>query len=81
MVVEAIGQSADYSILGEELIERLDWDRGRLKINTEGRTSEPWLWAAGDAVEGPDVVHAIAGGHRASASIQHYLTNQVRQSA
>jgi glutamate synthase (NADPH/NADH) small chain len=81
MVVEAIGQTTDYSFLGEELTERLEWERGRLKINTDGCTSEPWLWAAGDAVEGPDVVHAIAGGHRAASSMVYYLTHKMRQSA
>jgi glutamate synthase (NADPH/NADH) small chain len=81
MVVEAIGQSTDYSFLGEALTERLEWNQGRLKIDPDGRTSEPWLWAAGDAVEGPDVVHAVAGGHRASASIRHYLTNQMKEGA
>jgi glutamate synthase (NADPH/NADH) small chain len=81
MVVEAIGQSTDYSFLGEALTERLEWNQGRLKIGPDGRTSEPWLWAAGDAVEGPDVVHAVAGGHRASASIRQYLTNQMKEGA
>jgi glutamate synthase (NADPH/NADH) small chain len=73
MVVEAIGQAPNNSFLGEELTERLEWARGRLQVDADGRTSEPWLWAAGDAVEGPDVVHAIAGGHRVASSIQQYL--------
>lgn len=68
-VIEAIGQACDISYLGHDLIEVLEWSRGRLRIDPDGRTSEPWLWAAGDMVEGPDVVHAIAAGHRAAASI------------
>ena len=73
MVIEAIGQAANNSFLGDELTERLEWERGRIKVDDDGRTSESWLWAAGDAVEGPDVVHAIAGGHRVAASVQQYL--------
>ncbi len=73
-VIEAIGQAADTAYLGHDLIEGLEWSRGRLKIDRAGRTSQPWLWAAGDMVEGPDVVHAIAAGHRAATSIDLELT-------
>jgi glutamate synthase (NADPH/NADH) small chain len=73
MVVESIGQMSDVSLLGEALTERLEWDRGRLHIDAGGRTSEFWLWAAGDMVHGPDVVHAVADGHRIASSIEDYL--------
>ena len=76
MVVEAIGQMADTDLLGEALTERLEWQRGRLQVNAAGRTSEPWLWAAGDMVHGPDVVHAVADGHRAAEDIHAYLNLQ-----
>jgi glutamate synthase (NADPH) small chain len=69
MVVEAIGQAADTSCLGQPLTEALEWNRNRIKIDADGRTSEDWLWAAGDAVEGPDVIHAVAAGHRVAASM------------
>jgi glutamate synthase (NADPH/NADH) small chain len=72
-VIEAIGQAANTAYLGHDLIEALEWNRGRLKIDRAGRTSESWLWAAGDMVEGPDVVHAIAAGHRAAASIDSVI--------
>jgi glutamate synthase (NADPH/NADH) small chain len=73
MVVEAIGQMSDVSILGDELTEELEWNRGRIKVDPAGRTSVPWLWSAGDCVNGPDVVHAVADGHRVAASIDAYL--------
>jgi glutamate synthase (NADPH/NADH) small chain len=73
MVIEAIGQQADTSLLGEELIEALEWERGRLKTDAEGRSSAGWLWAAGDVVTGPDVIHAVADGHRVAASIEACL--------
>ncbi|MBU1173831.1 MAG: FAD-dependent oxidoreductase [Alphaproteobacteria bacterium] len=73
MVVEAIGQSADISLLGAELTEKLEWNRGRIRIDQNGRTSEPWLWAAGDLVSGPDVIHAVADGHRVAKSVSAML--------
>jgi glutamate synthase (NADPH/NADH) small chain len=72
-VIEAIGQFADTSMLGDALTEQLEWNRGRLKVNGEGRTSEEWLWSAGDCVNGPDVVHAVADGHRVADSIIEFL--------
>jgi len=73
MIIEAIGQMADVALLGDELTEQLAWSRGRLQIDEAGRTSEQWLWSAGDCVRGPDVVHAVADGHRAAASIDAWL--------
>lgn len=74
MVVEAIGQMSDVSILGEALTEKLEWNRGRMQVDNDGRTSEAWLWAAGDMVRGPDVISAVADGHRVSNSIHQYLS-------
>ncbi|MET0065766.1 MAG: FAD-dependent oxidoreductase [Candidatus Thiodiazotropha sp.] len=76
MVIEAIGQMSDVSLLGEALTETLEWNRGRLKVDENGRTSADWLWAAGDCVNGPDVVHAVADGHRVAASIEAWLNTK-----
>jgi glutamate synthase (NADPH/NADH) small chain len=73
MVIEAIGQMADVSLLGADLTEELEWQRGRIAVDADGRTEAPWLWAAGDAVNGPDVIHAVADGHRVAASISAAL--------
>ncbi len=73
-VIEAIGQFSDTSLLGDELTEQLEWDRGRIEIAYDGQTSVDWLWSAGDCVSGPDVVHAVADGHRVAKSIHSYLT-------
>ena len=75
-VVEAIGQMSDVSLLGEELTEKLQWNRGRIQVDDVGRTSEPWLWAAGDCVQGPDVVSAVATGHKVAASIEDIFKQQ-----
>ncbi|WP_316860167.1 FAD-dependent oxidoreductase [uncultured Cohaesibacter sp.] len=73
MIVEATGQQADVSLLGETLTEALEWNRGYLQTDSMGRTALPWLWAGGDAIKGPDVVNAVADGHRIAQSINHYL--------
>jgi len=75
MIVEAIGQMSDVSLLDEALTEKLQWNRGRLQVDEAGRTSENWLWAAGDMVNGPDVVHAVADGHRVADSIDNALAS------
>lgn len=74
MIIEAIGQMSDLELLGDDLTEALQWNRGRLQVDNDCRTSEPWLWAAGDMVHGPDVVHAVADGHHTARSIHAYLT-------
>ncbi|MEJ2467076.1 MAG: FAD-dependent oxidoreductase [Candidatus Thiodiazotropha sp.] len=81
MVIEAIGQMSDVNLLGETLTESLEWNRGRLKVDANGRTSAEWLWAAGDCVNGPDVVHAVADGHRVAASIEAWLDEKTGVSA
>jgi glutamate synthase (NADPH/NADH) small chain len=73
MVIEAIGQMTDTALLGDELSQKLAWDRGRLQVDAGGRSSEAWLWAAGDMVRGPDVVTAVADGHRVATSIHAAL--------
>lgn len=79
MVIEAIGQASDVSLLGQELTEALEWNRGRIAVDGDGRTSVPWLWSGGDCVNGPDVVHAVADGHRIAQSIDRALTRQEAQ--
>ena len=73
MVVEAIGQMTDVDLIGEKLTEELQWQRGRLQVDEHCRTSKDWLWAAGDMVKGPDVVHAVADGHAVANSMNQYL--------
>jgi glutamate synthase (NADPH/NADH) small chain len=79
MIVEAIGQMTDTALLGDALTEQLAWARGRMQVDAGGRTSEPWLWAAGDMVRGPDVVTAVADGHRVAASIHAELQQGVQK--
>jgi len=80
-IVEAIGQMSDVSLLGEELTEKLEWHRGRIQVDDDGHTSEPWLWAAGDCVKGPDVVTAVATGHKVAKSIEAMFAKQETRDA
>jgi heterodisulfide reductase subunit A-like polyferredoxin len=57
-------------------------ERGGIATDTLQRTTLPGLYAAGDAVTGPStVVHAMASGVRAAATIHGDLTGEDRQSA
>ena len=73
VIFESVDQMADISVPGEELLARLEWNRGRLPVDVSGRTTEAGLWSAGDMVHGPDVVHAVADGHRVAQSIHEVL--------
>ena len=73
MIIEATGQQADLELLSAAMIEALEWNRGYIKTDEQGRTALPWLWAGGDAINGPDVINAVADGHRMAESINAYL--------
>lgn len=74
MVVEAIGQAPDYSYLPEELKEKLEFVRGRILTNEYRQTSIEWLFAGGDIVNGPDIIHGVADGYWAARGIDEFLT-------
>lgn len=74
MIVEAIGQGADLTYLQGEFRDRLEFNnRGRLLVNEYFQSSEPWLFFGGDIIQGPDVIHGIANGHKAARGIDLYL--------
>ena len=75
MIVESIGQGMDLSYLTEDLKEHLDMGpRGRIKVNDFFQTSIPWLFLGGDIIQGPDVIHGIANGHKAAMGIDKHLS-------
>ena len=73
-VLAAVGQSADLEFLPEKYRLRLS-ERNRLRVDGEtAMTPLQGVFAAGDVVTGPaTVIEAVAAGHRAAATIQHYL--------
>jgi len=74
MIVESIGQGMDLSYIADEIKDTLEYSlRGRLVVNEYFQTSLPWLFAGGDIIQGPDVIHGIANGHKAAIGIDKYL--------
>jgi glutamate synthase (NADPH/NADH) small chain len=73
MIVEAIGQSADDSLLTEEIKQNLEYAGRRIKVNEHYQSSIPWLFFGGDFVKGPDVITGIATGHEAARGIDALL--------
>jgi NADH-quinone oxidoreductase subunit F len=74
MVISAIGQSPDTTSLLNGLGLDLNRD-GTIKVDKDGRTTVPYIFAGGDAVTGPaTVIWAIAAGERAAVAIDQYLS-------
>jgi glutamate synthase (NADPH) small chain len=74
MVVESIGQGMDLGYLSEDIKEDVEMGpRGRIKVNEVFQSSIPWLFFGGDIIQGPDVIHGIANGHKAAKGIDRFL--------
>ncbi len=74
MVVESIGQGMDLSYLPENLKDHLKLDpRGRIVVNEYFQSSIEWFFVGGDIIQGPDVIHGIANGHKAALGIDRFL--------
>ncbi|WDP90946.1 MAG: FAD-dependent oxidoreductase [Desulfobacter sp.] len=73
-VISAIGQYVDDA--GMEVFDGVNWTRrGTIEVNHASmETTQPGVFAAGDAVSGPaTVIEAIGGGKRAADAIDRYL--------
>jgi len=79
MVVESIGQGMNLSFISPEFNEQLTKDqRGRILVDTlTFQSSIPWLFFGGDIIEGPDVIHGVANGHKAAKGIDNYFNSLV----
>jgi len=74
MVVESIGQGMDLSYLSDEIKENLKFtNRGRIEVNEYFQSGVEWLFVGGDIIQGPDVIHGIANGHKAAIGIDNLL--------
>jgi glutamate synthase (NADPH/NADH) small chain len=77
MVVESIGQGMDISYFTGDIKENLQLDqRGRIIVNENFQSSLDWLFVGGDIIQGPDVIHGIANGHKAAVGIDGFLTGK-----
>ncbi len=72
----AIGQSPDYDYLTEDINNKIQKVRGKIKATELGQVTEvPWLFVGGDIFRGPDLITGVADGHRAAQGIDDYLYN------
>ncbi|MCP3924273.1 MAG: FAD-dependent oxidoreductase [Desulfobacterales bacterium] len=76
-VIPAIGQEPDISWFEKEPELTLSkWNT--IETNTKMQTAIPEVFAGGDGVTGPaTVIEAIAAGHRASESMDKYLSGEI----
>ncbi len=75
VIIAAIGQQVDTSCMAS--LTNLKWTRrSTIDVNMVSmESSEPGIFAAGDAVTGPaTVIEAIGGGKRAAMAIHRYLS-------
>ncbi|MCD4832198.1 MAG: FAD-dependent oxidoreductase [Bacteroidales bacterium] len=74
MIVESIGQGMDVEYISEEIREQIEFDqRGRIQVNDYFQTGAKWLFIGGDIIQGPDVIHGIANGHKAAIGIDKFI--------
>jgi glutamate synthase (NADPH/NADH) small chain len=77
MVIESIGQGANLSYITEDIKVDLEYtERGRIKVNKNFQSAVDWLFIGGDIIEGPDVIHGIANGHKAAVGIDNFIQNK-----
>ena len=74
-LIAAIGQTLKTGELFDGVSLKLN-ERDFIAVNpATGQTSEPWIFAGGDAVSGPSsVIEAIAAGEKAAVGIDQLLT-------
>lgn len=73
-VIPAIGQSADYSFLPQEMASKLIGKRGYVEVDEFHRTPVDKIYAGGDITNPTrDAISAIANGHSAAKGIDIYL--------
>lgn len=73
----AVGTEPNYDFLMERLGSNLHVEKNKLQVKENGQFKEfDYLFAGGDIVNGPDIITAIADGHRAAKGIDDYLNNK-----
>ncbi len=75
MIIEAIGQAPDFSFIPKELFNKLEFtERKKVKVDENGMTSLPGVFAGGDIVNlNLDAVTAIADAKIAAEGIDKFL--------
>jgi len=77
MIIEAIGQGPDFSFIPEEMKKNMDFtERRKVKVDENGQTSLPKVFAGGDIVNlNLDAVTAIADAKAAAEGIDKLLVS------
>ncbi len=77
MIIEAIGQRPDFSLMPKNMFDKLEFnERRKVKVDENGMTSIPKVFAGGDIVNlNLDAVTAIADAKIASEGIDNFLSN------
>jgi glutamate synthase (NADPH/NADH) small chain len=79
MIIEAVGQMSDFSYLPKNLRDTLQLERGKVRVDENGQTSIPRVFAGGDIVNyNLDAVTAIADGKKAVDGIHKLLSNKTK---
>ncbi len=75
MVIESIGQGMDINYLLSEYEDKIELGpRGRVVTNDDFQVKGlDWMFMGGDIIQGPDVIHGIANGHRVAQAIDKML--------
>ena len=77
MIVESIGQGMDIEYISKGIRDKIEFDqRGRIQVNDYFQTGAKWLFIGGDIIQGPDVIHGIANGHKAAIGIDNFINNK-----
>lgn len=76
----SVGQAPDYSFIPESLNDQISIERGKIKANENGQIDGlDWLFVGGDIFRGPDIITAVADGHRAAIAIDDYLYHDAKK--
>ncbi len=76
MIVESIGQGMDITYT-DKIKDKLEFGpRGRIAVDKYFQSKLPWFFVGGDIIEGPDVIHGIANGHKAAIGIDNFLKDK-----
>ena len=76
-IMGAIGQQGDYSFLEGDFEAKIKVERGRIVVNENQQTTDPKVYAGGDAVNRTaDAISAIADGFKACKAIDAALSEK-----
>ncbi|BEP29436.1 FAD-dependent oxidoreductase [Helicovermis profundi] len=78
-VFMSVGSDPDFEYFTDEIIDNLEISRNKIKVKEDGQVEGyPWLFAGGDITRGPDIITAVADGHKAAMGIDEYLYNKAK---